>query len=67
MTERKCIKCGRVIRESMGFVLIRDILNRRFPVREHCGICVNLVTMEELYGLDNICVTVTSAKEQEDI
>jgi len=36
---RNCIFCNREIKECMGHVLARDILDRRMPPRECCGIC----------------------------
>lgn len=36
---RKCINCGEEIKECMGFVLVRDIINKRIPVREICSKC----------------------------
>ena len=39
MNKRECLNCGREIRESMGFCLGRDILNRSKKVREFCEIC----------------------------
>ena len=50
---RKCIACGEEIKECMGFVLARDIVDRRNPVREICGKCGLLVldmNEEELNG-----------------
>ena len=51
--KRKCVKCGVQIEECMGFVLARDIVNRRKIPREICGKCVLITEPEELGGLIN--------------
>jgi hypothetical protein len=49
--KRNCIKCGTNIDKCMGFVLARDIVNRRKIPRELCGKCVLTTTLNELGGL----------------
>jgi hypothetical protein len=45
---RKCIACGEEIKECMGFVLARDIVNKRNPIREICGKCgLEILDMDE--------------------
>ena len=45
---RKCIACGEEIKECMGFVLARDIVNERNPIREICGKCgLKILDMNE--------------------
>lgn len=45
---RKCIACGEEIKECMGFVLARDIVNKRTPLREICGKCgLKILDMNE--------------------
>jgi len=39
MIDRKCMICGTPIRECMGFVLARDILNKNKQIREICANC----------------------------
>jgi hypothetical protein len=41
--KRQCISCGNKIEACMGFVLARDIVDRRTPIREICGKCGMLV------------------------
>lgn len=36
---RQCVICGTKIEACMGFVLARDIVDRRIPIREICGKC----------------------------
>lgn len=46
---RKCMVCGAKIKASMGFVLARDIVDRRIPVREICGKCgLEILEMDEI-------------------
>jgi len=52
---RKCIACGEGIKECMGFVLARDIVNRRIPIREICGKCgLIILEMDELQLIEYI-------------
>jgi len=46
---RKCIFCNKKIKECMGFVLARDIIdNNRTSIREICGICgLSILEMDE--------------------
>jgi len=45
---RKCIFCGKEIIDSMGFVLFRDIISGRMPIREICEICgLEIIDMKE--------------------
>jgi hypothetical protein len=45
---RKCIACGEEIKECMGFVLARDVVNRKGFIREICGKCgLKILDMDE--------------------
>ncbi len=45
---RKCLFCSKEIKECMGFVLARDIINDRTSIREICGICgLDILEMDE--------------------
>jgi hypothetical protein len=43
MNEHHCFKCGKIIKECMGFVLARDFLNDSKNPRELCGKCILLI------------------------
>lgn len=46
--KRKCIYCNNKIETSMGFVLARDILNKKIIPRELCGKCgLTILEMNE--------------------
>ena len=56
---RQCIICGTKIKACTGFVLARDIVDKRIPVREICGKC-GLVFLEMnepqlIEYIDKIC------------
>lgn len=36
---RQCIICDTKIEACMGFVLARDLVDKRIPIREICGKC----------------------------
>ena len=40
MTDRKCHLCDRPITACFGFVLARDIVSGRVPIREQCSVCI---------------------------
>ena len=45
---RTCIRCGAEIDKCMGFVLARDIVNRRKAPREFCGKCALITEPDEI-------------------
>ena len=55
MFVRQCIICDIKIESCMGFVLARDIVNKRIPVREICGRCgLKLLDMNETQLIEYI-------------
>jgi len=45
---RACIFCMCKITACMGFVIARDFVNKRNPIREVCGKCVLIKSLSEL-------------------
>ena len=52
--DRHCIFCDKEIEECMGFVLARDIVDKRIPMREYCGECIPEIDLIRLLeDIDN--------------
>lgn len=53
--KRQCMKCGKEIKECMGFVLARDMLNfdpNKPLLRELCEQCSWLLSDKNYVGVD---------------
>ena len=54
MTKRKCLNCGKEIKECMGFVLARDFVNldtNKPQLREICEQCSWLLSIKNDLGV----------------
>ncbi len=62
---RQCIICGVKIEACMGFVLARDLVSKRIPIREICGKCgLVILEMDEAQLTEHIVGCLSGLKER---